>query len=96
MRAHTVTLDKPVAMGMLSVSVVSVVLKDTPAGLVLGTEHLIGTDVKVALNLNRTIKFGQAVLTISFGDMLGLKSMLAELLSSGIGWRLDGYCELAD
>lgn len=95
MRAHTVTLDKPVAMGMLSVSV-SMVLKDTPAGLVLGTEHLIGTDVKVALNLNRTIKFGPAVLTISSGDMLGLKSMLAELLSSGIGWRLDGYCELAD
>lgn len=54
MRAHTVTLDKPVAMGMLSVSIVSMVLKDTPAGLVLGTEHLIGTDVKVALNLNIT------------------------------------------
>lgn len=63
MRAHTVTLDKPVTMGMLSVSV-SMVFKDTPAGLVLGTEHLIGTDVKVALNLTRAIKFGQVVLTI--------------------------------
>jgi len=48
-------------MGMLSVSVVSMVLKDTPPGLVLGAERLIYFDIKVALNLNRTIKFGQAL-----------------------------------
>lgn len=60
-RAHAVTLDNPVSMGTLSVSVVSMDLKDTPAGLVLGVEHLIGIDVKVALNLIRTIKIGQAL-----------------------------------
>ncbi len=49
------------SMGTLSVSVVSMVLKDTPAGLVLGAKHLIGIDVKVALNLIITIKFGQAL-----------------------------------
>lgn len=59
-RANTVTLDNPVSMGTLSVSVVSMVLKDTPAGLVLGGKHLIGIDVKVALNLIIT-KFGQAL-----------------------------------
>lgn len=93
-------IDNPVSMGTLSVSVVSMVLKDTPAGLVLGAKHLIGIDVKVALDLIRTIKFGQALFNKNslycfspwVNDMFVL---FVESLSSDIGCSLI-YCELAE
>lgn len=60
LRAHAVTLGKLVAMGALSVSIVSMVIKDTPAGLVHREKPLIGSDFNVAINLYGTIKFRQA------------------------------------
>ncbi len=93
-------IDNPVSMGMLSVSVVSMVLKDTPAGLVLRLKHLIVIDVKVALNFIRTIKFGQLFpirnslyyFSPWVNDMFVL---FVESLSSDIDCSLI-YCELAE
>lgn len=94
-RAHAVTLENPVSMGTLSVSFVSMVLKHTPAGLVPGAKHLIGIDVKVPLNLIRTIKFGQALFNKKPYVSLLSFPLFGLMICLGCSLCLSSHCHLA-